>query len=125
MGIFARSNPTLDNEKARGSFTDRVAVLARHAVEVDDPLLSVLAGVRIRDYLTVRNDLAQCGLTKAPELADVRERHEVVEGRCCLHSDAPQLIAGKVQLVVPDGTVSALIHLALRPPALRKLGGTV
>lgn len=105
MGAFVRPNPTLGSEKARGSFADRVAVLARHGVEVDDPLLSVLAGVHARDYLTVRNDLARRGLAKASELADVRERHEVVEGRCHLHSDVPQLVAGKVQLVVPDDTV--------------------
>lgn len=71
MGPFDRSNPTLGSEKARGSFADRVAVLARHGVEVDDPLLSVLAGAHAQGYLTVRDDLAQRGLAKAPELADV------------------------------------------------------
>lgn len=107
--------PNAWQQESPWTTADRVAVLVRHGVEVDDPLFSVLAGARTRVHLTVRDGLARYGLAKAPGLADVRGRHEAVEGRCRLHSDAPQLVAGKVQLVVPDDAASALIHTSTLP----------
>lgn len=76
-----------------------------------NPLLTKFTCVNPRFYLSICHSLTQGRLAQAPKLTCIGKRHESVKRR--LHVDAvfPKLIAGKVEIVVPNDAIATDINL--------------
>ena len=87
-----------------------VSVFPFHGFDGNDPLLTEFANVNTVDKLSVSNRFAKRTFIQPPKLGSITERHQSVERGVHLHTVFPELVAGKIKVIIPNDTLATDVH---------------